>query len=166
MQKKGINKYGKYTIKILIGDIMKRILILVLFLVLELFFCIFLCIKIDDNKYDKWLETDAEVIDIDIIGKQRPVRSNQSPSTYILVRYLGEDKLNFIWLDGYNVDCKIGDVLTIKYNPDSPGDIIYQPYENHCVFVERRNTIIFFSVLIILTLVVYWFKKEFGDIIY
>ena len=145
---------------------MKRILVLVLFLVLELFFCIFLCIKIDDNKYDKWLETDAEVIDIDIIGKQRPVRSNQSPSTYILVRYLGEDKLNFIWLDGYNVDCKIGDVLTIKYNPDSPGDIIYQPYEDHCVFVERRNTIIFFSVLIILTLVVYWFKKEFGDIIY
>ena len=145
---------------------MKRILVLVLFLVLEVFFCIFLCIKIDDNKYDKWLETDAEIVDIDIIGKQRPVRSNQSPSTYILVRYLGEDKLNFIWLDGYNVDCKIGDVLTIKYNPDSPGDIIYQPYEDHCVFVERRNTIIFFSVLIILTLVVYWFKKEFGDIIY
>lgn len=145
---------------------MKRILILVLFLVLEVFFCIFLCIKIDDNKYDKWLETDAEIVDIDIIGKQRPVRSNQSPSTYILVRYLGEDKLNFIWLDGYNVDCKIGDVLTIKYNPDSPGDIIYQPYEDHCVFVERRNTIIFFSVLIILTLIVYWFKKEFGDIIY
>ena len=139
---------------------MKRILVLVLFLVLELFFCIFLCIKIDDNKYDKWLETDAEVIDIDIIGKQRPVRSNQSPSTYILVRYLGEDKLNFIWLDGYNVDCKIGDVLTIKYNPDSPGDIIYQPYEDHCVFVERRNTIIFFSVLIILTLVVYLFKRD------
>ena len=145
---------------------MKRILILVLFLVLEVFFCIFLCIKIDDNKYDKWLETDAEIVDIDIIGKQRPVRSNQSPSTYILVRYLGEDKLNFIWLDGYNVDCKIGDVLTIKYNSDSPRDIIYQPYEDHCVFVERRNTIIFFSVLIILTLVVYWFKKEFGDIIY
>ncbi len=148
------------------GDIMKRILILVLFLVLEVFFCIFLCIKIDDNKYDKWLETDAEIVDIDIIGKQRPVRSNQSPSTYILVRYLGEDKLNFIWLDGYNVDCKIGEVLTIKYNPDSPRDIIYQPYEDHCVFVERRNTIIFFSVLIILTLIVYWFKKEFGDIIY
>lgn len=148
------------------GDIMKRILILVLFLVLEVFFCIFLCIKIDDNKYDKWLETDAEIVDIDIIGKQRPVRSNQSPSTYILVRYLGEDNLNFIWLDGYNVDCKIGDILTIKYNPDSPRDIIYQPYEHHCVFVERRNTIIFFSVLIILTLIVYWFKKEFGDIIY
>ncbi|MBE6842622.1 MAG: hypothetical protein E7510_07310 [Ruminococcus sp.] len=145
---------------------MKRILILMLFLVLEVFFCIFLCIKIDDNKYDKWLETDAEIVDIDIIGKQRPVRSNQSPSTYILVKYLGEDNLNFIWLDGYNVDCKIGDVLTIKYNPDSPGNIIYQPYEDHCVFVERRNTIIFFSVLIILTLVVYWFKKEFGDIIY
>ena len=139
---------------------MKRILVLVLFLVLEVFFCIFLCIKIDDNKYDKWLETDAEIVDIDIIGKQRPVRSNQSPSTYILVRYLGEDKLNFIWLDGYNVDCKIGDVLTIKYNPDSPGDIIYQPYEDHCVFVERRNTIIFFSVLIILTLVVYLFKRD------
>ena len=128
---------------------MKRILVLVLFLVLEVFFCIFLCIKIDDDKYDKWLETDAEIVDIDIIGKQRPVRSNQSPSTYILVRYLGEDKLNFIWLDGYNVDCKIGDVLTIKYNPDSPGDIIYQPYEDHCVFVERRNTIIFFLCVLI-----------------
>ena len=142
------------------GDIMKRILVLVLFLVLELFFCIFLCIKIDDDKYDKWLETDAEIVDIDIHNKKMSFRSTESTSIYIWVKHSGRDNANFIWLKGYHVDCQIGDVLTIKYNPDSPGDIIYQPYEDHCVFVERRNTIIFFSVLIILTLVVYLFKRD------
>ena len=63
---------------------------------------------------------------------------------------LGEDKLNFIWLDGYNVDCKIGDVLTIKYNPDNQNEIIYLPYEKHRMKTEIRNTIRFFDFLFLL----------------
>lgn len=62
---------------------MKKNIVIVFLISLELFFCVFLCVKSDDKKYEKWLETEAVVVDIDVLDQKNGFRSNQSSYIYV-----------------------------------------------------------------------------------
>lgn len=141
MQKKGIK--------------MKQRIILILLIILEVVISVLICSRINIDKYDSWLETDAVVFDIHVNNGGKGFRSNQSTHTYIWLDYLNKDDKNFIMVVNYRTKLEKGDIITIKYNPDNQNEIIYLPYEKHRMKTEIRNTIIFFAFLVLGTYVVY-----------
>ena len=129
-----------------------------LILLIEIIICIAVCLKINTKEYESWIETEAYISDVLITGDVRSFRSNESTSITIMVKYL--DNSEILRLNDYYLDCCNGDEILIKYNPDYQSEIIYLPYEEHCVYVKRRNTIIISICLIAVTIWFYWLKKR------
>lgn len=126
-----------------------------LIILIEAIICILICLKINNKQYDSWVETDAVVFDIHVNNGGKGFRSNQSTHTYIWLDYLNKDDKNFIRVVNYRTKLEKGDIIKIKYNPDNQNEIIYLPYEKHRMKTEIRNTIIFFTFLVLGTYVVY-----------
>lgn len=136
---------------------MKTKIIFRIIVVVYLIICITLCVRVNNKKYDKWIETQARITDVSIAGEKRTFRSNGSTIVDIMVNYLDNDRLMIFY--NYYPHLNEGDVIMIKYNPENQRDIIYLPYEEHCVSVKRRNIIIFFSVIMLFTVVIYLVKR-------
>ena len=69
MQKKGIK--------------MKQRIILVLLITLELVISVLICSRINIDKYDSWLETDAIVAKTNLFNAKNGFRENQSDAYYV-----------------------------------------------------------------------------------
>lgn len=76
------------------------------------------------------------------------------------VKYLDYSDARFILLRNYGGDWHKDDVLKIKYNPEYPEEIVYPQYIDYCVYVKRRNIIIAFIVLIVVTLSLFILKRH------
>lgn len=128
---------------------MKRLIIL---LFIEAVLCAFFTLRIDCSKYDSWTATTASVNAV--ISSSRKSSVNSSPDyKTVSISYLDNNAV----LDFKNYYLKInkGDTIKVKYNPDDCNDVIYLPYEEHCVAIKKRNIIIIFLVAIGITLVMF-----------
>jgi len=68
----------------------------------------------------------------------------------------------------YKPKLNINDEITVKYNPENINEVVYLPYEGNRVFKTRRNTILVFSGLIVLTTGAFFIRssnKKIDDII-
>lgn len=133
---------------------MKQRIILVLLIILELVISVLICSRINIDKYDSWLETDAIVAKTNLFNAKNGFRGNQSDAYYVWVDYFDIEYKSIRFVN-YKERFSEGDIITIKYNPDNQNEIIYLPYEKHRMKTEIRNTIIFFAFLVLGTYVVY-----------
>jgi hypothetical protein len=135
-----------------------KITVLICILVEIISACI-ICGNINTKKYSSWIETPALVEDIDISGRVFAARSNQTYVSVVFVSYLTVNSKSIIFYN-YTTDCKKGEQIIIKYNPENINEAVYIPYEENRVFKVRRNTVLVFFVLIVLTLLIYAIKSS------
>ena len=137
------------------GCEMKRKLIILLSI--EVILCVFFTLRTNCNEYNSWVDTAANV-DV-VISSSRKTSVNRSPDyKTVSISYLENNAV----LEFKNYYSKIdkGDTINIKYNPNNCKDVIYLPYEEHCVSVKKRNTILLFLGAICITLVMFWANRR------
>jgi len=133
---------------------MKRLIIL---LFIEAVLCAFFTLRIDCSKYDSWIDTTASVNAV--ISSSRKSSVNSSPDyKTVSISYL--DKNAVLDFKNYYLKTNKGDTIKVKYNPDDHNDVIYLPYEEHCVAVKKRNIIIIFLAAIGITLLMFWANRK------
>lgn len=129
-------------------------IIFILVVIIELALCVLSCVKINNKKYDEWVETDATIIDVSIYNTIKSVRGREPTVISILVDYLDNNK-RIMDFDNYHLGLHEGDTITIKYNPENQRDIIYLPYENKRLLLKRIKIIIFFGFVVFFTFCIY-----------
>lgn len=133
---------------------MKKLIILLL---VEVVLCVLFTSRINCNEYYSWIDTTACVNIVSNSARKSSVNSSPDYKT-VSISYLDNNAV----LDFKNYYPKInkGDTINVKYNPDDHNDVIYLPYEEHCVAVKKRNTILLFSGAIGVTLVMFWANRK------
>ena len=135
----------------------KCILVAVVLLEILLGFVFFKCIN--THKYDSWDKAKVLVKNIENYDNvYTAARSNQKKFCTISIDYLNNS--NHIRFDKYYPDFEVGDNITVLYNPENPKDVVYLPYEEHCVSVKKRNVILIFSGIIGFTILTFWANRK------
>lgn len=138
---------------------MKKIYILVVVILLEILMGFAFCKGINTHKYDSWMDTTAIVKDIHVENKiSTGTRNNQKNHCTMFIDYL--DISYLIRFDNYYPNLETGDKITVLYNPKHEKDVVYLPYEEHCIAVKKRNTILLFLGAICITLVMYFANRK------
>ena len=137
---------------------MKKILLFSLIIITEVVLCVVLFINYNTKKYSLWNEKQVTISDVVITGQGAAYRSNMSSLNSVSINY--NDDIVILDLYNYNFKYRRNDNITIKYNPENPKEIIYQPYEEYCVKKKRIKTVIVFVIIISATLFFYRLKME------
>ena len=137
---------------------MKKILLFSLIIITEVVLCVVLFINYNTKKYSSWNEKQVTISDVVITGQGAAYRSNMSSFNSVSINY--NDDIVILDLYNYNFKYRRNDNITIKYNPENPKEIIYQPYEEYCVKKKRIKTVIVFVIIISATLFFYRLKME------
>jgi hypothetical protein len=133
---------------------MKHKLILIVVLMFEIVLCFIFCLSKKITKYNSWVQTKAVVNDVDYYEKSRVPAKNKNKNYYVVfIDYANLSK--HIRFADYKPDFKENDEIIVKYNPNNPENVVYIPYEEHCVAVKKRNTILSFLTAIVITIVMF-----------
>lgn len=134
---------------------MKKILLLTVIILAEIISGFAFCMRINTTKYNSWTEANALVKEItDYENSHHAARSKQKKYYTIFIDY--SDVSNLIRFANYYPDFTENDEIIVKYNPDNLKEVVYIPYEEHCVTQKRRNILLVFIGLIGITLLIYW----------
>ncbi|MBR3025248.1 MAG: hypothetical protein IKN85_04610 [Oscillospiraceae bacterium] len=128
---------------------MKKLIIL---LSVEVALCIFFTSRINCAEYDSWTDITASVNLVTSISRKSSVNGSQDYKT-VSISYLDNNAV--LDFKNYYPKIKKGDTINVKYNPDDRNDVIYLPYEEHCVAVKKKNTILLFLAAIVITIVMF-----------
>ena len=105
------------------------------------------------------MDTTAIVKDIHVENKiSTGTRNNQKNHCTMFIDYL--DISYLIRFDNYYPNLETGDKITVLYNPKHEKDVVYLPYEEHCVSVKKRNVILIFSGIIGFTILTFWANRK------
>jgi hypothetical protein len=133
---------------------MKNKLTLIVVLLFEIVLCFIFCLSKNTTKYNSWVQTKAVVNGVDYYEKSRVPAKNKDKNYYVVfIDYANLSK--HIRFADYKPDFKENDEIIVKYNPNNPENVVYIPYEEHCVAIKKRNTILLFLAAIVITLVMF-----------
>ncbi len=132
---------------------------LIVILFVEVLLCAFFTSRINCNEYRSWVQANAVVKEIDYYEKSRVSARNQDKDYYVVFIDYADVSKHIRFAD-YKPDFKESDEIIVKYNSDDPENVVYIPYEEHCVAAKKRNTILLFSGAIGITLVMFWANRK------
>ncbi len=132
--------------------------IVIITIIAEIVFCFMFFISTNTEQYASWVEEQVTVSDVVVTGHGASYRSNMSSLNSVSVKY--NDDIVILDLYNYNFKYRRNDIITVRYNPDNTGEIIYQPYEDYCVKKKRIKIVLFFAIIIFVTIFFYRIKME------